>query len=247
MGLRHSIILSLLSSNSSIHYFSPKAANCCIREKQTLPTLWHANCVEWRVTAAPLCLWPQCSLTPLPLCSEITMVTLLMRGAVAVARRLACYKGVTFSAQWHTFLQRLAVGQLMSAKKTQKPSECCVVFVVVVVSAVRLSLHRLHSAYFGFWRRPFLGRLMQVALLQGLALEFVSVNSTRLASMSVSDIWLKSFVKVAQWLFCIILFALMLFVNTSGFKLTITLCRWMKWSREAKIDMLVTKLCVTHV
>lgn len=116
-GLRHSIILSLLSSNSSIHYFSPKAANCCIREKQTLPTLWHANCVEWRVTAAPLCLWPQCSLTPLPLCSEITMVTLLMRGAVAVARRLACYKGVTFSAQWHTFLQRLAVGQLMSAKK----------------------------------------------------------------------------------------------------------------------------------
>lgn len=86
------------------------------------------------------------------------MVTLFDAGAVAVARRLACWKGVTFSARRHTFLQRLAVGRLMSAKK---PDECCVVFVVVVCAA-RLLLLRLHSAYLCSSRRPVWGRLMQV-------------------------------------------------------------------------------------
>lgn len=207
-GLRHSIIPQLLSSNSSIHYFTPKAANCCIGERQTLPTLWQANCVEWPVTAAPLCLWPQCSLTPLPLCSQITMVTLLMQGPWLLPGR--CYEGVTFSTQWHTFLQSLAVGQLMPAKQTNKRKTNKCYLVVVVVPAVRLLLHRLHSAYFCLWRRPFWGRLMQVARLQGLPLQFLSVNYTRLASMSASNLWLKPFIKLAQLAFCIIPFAFML-------------------------------------
>lgn len=154
-------------------------------------------------------------------------------GAVAVARRLACYEGVTFSAQWHTFLQRLAVGQLVSAKK--QTNKCC------VVPAVRLLLYRLPSANF----LPFWDRFTQVALLQGL--DWCSCQWIAPTHIDISEQHLIEIIyHTSSVAFCKILFALMLFMNVSEFKAPKTLCRWMKCGRETTINMFVKKLCVCH-
>lgn len=146
-GLRHSIILQLLSSDSSIHYFTPKAANCCIRARRTLPTLWRANCVEWPVTAALLCSWLQYSLTPLPLCKWITMVTLLMQGPWLLPGGCLVVKESHLAHSDTLSFRRLTMVRQMLAR-TNKQKKKNRTDVLLLVSSCCW-------AYFFLWRRPF--------------------------------------------------------------------------------------------
>lgn len=143
------------------------------------------------------------------------MVTLLMQGPWLLPGGCLVMKESHLAAQWHTFLRRLAVGQLMLAtkqntkKNKQKLCCCCSCRQAVAAQAAQ-------AAYFCLWRRPFWGRFIQVALLQGLHWCFCQwITPTRI---NASEQHLIEIIYHSSMAFCIILFALMLFVNVSGFK-----------------------------
>lgn len=103
-----------------------------------------------------------------------------------------------------------------------------------------------HWAYFCLWRRAFWGRFIQVALLQGLHLCFCQRFTPTRINVSGQHL-IGILYQTSSMALCIILFALIPFVNMFVFKPPKRLCRWLKWGREAKLNMLVTKLCVTHM